>query len=579
MHTIRSRVFGLHSPRMAAAIAARCGDTSHLRFTALPPALRQLSTTSPVPYSSTKAPGALAPPEPLINAAEPGKVQLFRMLQLNEFSDAELSSAHAQVTAATSTPDSAVHHLSKQLKLVSDDGVVLPQAEFSGLVKKEGEALDIRVWPIALSFAATGLSIGVIIPILPILVHEINLPNSIFGVAVASFGLGKLIGNVPTAQWVEQHGRKPVMVGGMVVCAAGLGSLGFTLLPELGAPWLIGCRLVTGLGVAAFTSGAFMYMSDISTSLNRTRTMAPVMSSFQAGTAVGPALGGFAVAQLGILQSYATVGTTIAVLAAANQMFLNESKAPAAAVVAVALPASTAASTSASASAVATEEAGEAQEKGDEANGKFQGSSFALAFREWKRLMVDRKIRDVVLLNLAYWVALSGTQFTMLPLFMVSEPLLLDAGHLGIFFSSLSAVSVAVAQPAAAVADKYGKVPSLLAGTSLLTLAFASIPFASTFEGLMLAGAPLALGGTILSAVPTAHMSDLTNNEDRAQALALLRTAGDVGLLTGAMGSGLLSEVYGMGHTMQGNAVLLGSALSWFALRHYSRKQMVVKAE
>ena len=53
-------------------------------------------------------------------------------------------------------------------------------------------------------------------------------------------------------------------------------------------------------GVAAFTSGAFMYMSDISTALNRTRTMAPVMSGFQAGTAVGPAIGGVAVEYLGI---------------------------------------------------------------------------------------------------------------------------------------------------------------------------------------------------------------------------------------------------------------------------------------
>ena len=539
--------------------------------TRLAPQLRQLGSTTEVSGSASKT-IALAPE---INKVEPGKVQLFRLLQLNEFSDLQLSKAHQQVLAAVAEEEekekngtsSAVHTLAKQLKLVTAEGRVLPLPEFSALVRKEAEALDIRVWPIALSFAATGLSIGVIIPILPILVHEINLPNSIFGVAVASFGLGKLIGNVPTAQWVEQHGRKPVMVGGMMVCAAGLGSLGFALVPELGAPWLIGCRLVTGLGVAAFTSGAFMYMSDISTSLNRTRTMAPVMSSFQAGTAVGPALGGFAVAQLGIMTSYVTVGTTIAALAVVNQIFLTESQAPAPARQAAA------AATSGDAAATKAEEQEQEQEQEQEVarQQKLQGSSFSLAFREWRRLVRDRRIRDTVLLNLAYWVALSGTQFTMLPLFMVSEPLLLDAGHLGIFFSSLSAVSVAVAQPAAAVADKYGKVPSMLAGTSLLTMAFASIPFASTFEGLMLAGAPLALGGTILSSVPTAHMSDLTSNEDRAQALALLRTAGDVGLLTGAMGSGLLSEVYGMGHTMQGNAVLLGSALSWFAVRHYMR--------
>ena len=32
----------------------------------------------------------------------------------------------------------------------------------------------------------------------------------------------KLIGNVPTAKWVEDYGRKPVMIGGMAVCAVQL---------------------------------------------------------------------------------------------------------------------------------------------------------------------------------------------------------------------------------------------------------------------------------------------------------------------------------------------------------------------
>ena len=112
----------------------------------------------------------------------------------------------------------------------------------------------------------------------------------------------------------------------MAVCAAGLGSVGFSLDPALGAPWLIGCRFITGFGVAAFTSGAFMYMSDISTALNRTRTMAPVMSGFQAGTAVGPAIGGVAVEYLGITNSYIAVGASIAALAVMNQLYLGESR-------------------------------------------------------------------------------------------------------------------------------------------------------------------------------------------------------------------------------------------------------------
>jgi predicted MFS family arabinose efflux permease len=88
----------------------------------------------------------------------------------------------------------------------------------------------------------------------------------------------------------------------------------------------------------------------------------------------------------------------------------------------------------------------------------------------------------------------------------------------------------------------------------------------------VLAVVPLALGGPILSTVPTAHVSDLSTPEQRAQALALLRTAGDTGLLTGAVSAGVMSEMVGMGNTMQGNASMLAAAAMLYGLRqrHYT---------
>ena len=117
---------------------------------------------------------------------------------------------------------------------------------------------------------------------------------------------------------------------------------------------------------------------------------------------------------------------------------------------------------------------------------------------------------------------------------------------MGIVFSALSLVSVLAAQPSAYLADVYGKVPSLLVGTGLISMSFAIIPAMNSFEGLLFAMGPLALGSTFLSSVPTAYLSDLVPEHKRSQALALLRTAGDVGLLSGAVCSGLVSEVIGM---------------------------------
>ena len=194
--------------------------------------------------------------------------------------------------------------------------------------------------------------------------------------------------------------------------------------------------------------------------------------------------------------------------------------------------------------------------------------SFDHAMVEWRRLLEgNSQIREVVVLNGCYWIALAGTQMTLLPLYMVAEPLCLTPAQIGASFAAISVVSVATAQPAAYLADKYGKIPCMVVGSGLLSVSMTLIPQTTQFEWLLLALSPLALGSTVLSTVPAAHMQDLCANEDRAQALALLRTAGDIGLLCGSISSGLISEFIGMSTTMGMNAGFLAAALTWFGLR------------
>ena len=65
-----------------------------------------------------------------------------------------------------------------------------------------------------------------------------------------------------------------------------------------------------------------------------------------------------------------------------------------------------------------------------------------------------------------------------------------------------------------------------------------------------------------------AAVSDAVQDSRRSQAIALLRTAGDVGYLFGAIGAGLAADLAGdVGLAMQvGSAVLIGST-AWFGLK------------
>ena len=71
----------------------------------------------------------------------------------------------------------------------------------------------------------------------------------------------------------------------------------------------------------------------------------------------------------------------------------------------------------------------------------------------------------------------------------------------------------------------------------------------------------------MLSTAPVAYVSDTVDDGKRAQAIALLRTGGDVGFLIGAAGMGALADWTGMDGAMQTSAGVLLTATGWFATR------------
>lgn len=113
----------------------------------------------------------------------------------------------------------------------------------------------------------------------------------------------------------------------------------------------------------------------------------------------------------------------------------------------------------------------------------------------------------------------------------------------------------------------------MLTGCGLLATSMLTMPYCidTTTQLIPLALLPLALGSTMMSATPNALIADVTSTETRAQALSLLRTAGDLGLLAGATCSGVLASVYSIETALQCNGVITSAALLWFAGRNWHR--------
>jgi hypothetical protein len=250
----------------------------------------------------------------------------------------------------------------------------------------------------------------------------------------------------------------------------------------------------------------------------------------------------FSVFRAGISATYATVGGMFVTLAALNSLLLNETKAISGA------HAPHTATAQSSKGSTTTAVVTESTTRG-------VLNSFNTAYAAWKVLITDPnvQIRHTVTMNGLVWFALSGTQMTLLPLLMVG-PLHMSAAEIGGSFAFMSLVSFLFSQPMAYLADKYGKVPTMLGGCGLLSCSMMALPLTTNPVAIellslpALTGAigvplytpallavllPFSLGSTALNATPTALMSDLTEPASRAQALSLLRTAGDLGLLLG----------------------------------------------
>jgi len=404
--------------------------------------------------------------------------------------------------------------------------------------------VDVKaLMPLTTSMLLVGSCVGMITPIMPYIVEDLQLTTAEFGYVISAFGGAKLLGNIPSAIMVERHGRKPYLVYSLLAVGAGTAGIGFAG----GLDQLVACRLAVGLGVAALSTSATLTITDISTPNNRASTMAPVMAAFAAGTALGPAVGGLLADSIGVQSTFSLIGVAFLGNAVLNGTMLNETK-----------------SRVARGGRLVYKE----KEREKEENESFWDAT-QNAVGQWKPLLGNQAVRNAILLNSCYWISLSGAQMTLLPLFLTDPggAFVMSASTLGKVYAGMSAVQVLGSQPLAMLTDKIGKKPVIIAGSGIVGASICMLTQCSTVEGLALALGLWSVGGVFLSTAPIAYVSDLVEEGERAQAIALLRTCGDVGLLIGATTTGALADFTSIEGAMGFSGGFLLAATSWYIAR------------
>jgi MFS family permease len=422
----------------------------------------------------------------------------------------------------------------------------LTRDQFVQALQERASSVDWhQTWPIIVSMLLVGTSVGVTTPAMPFVVQQLQLTAGQYGTVVSAFGLAKMMGNIPAAVLVERHGRKPYMTYSLGVIAVAVGGMGWAANFEQ----LYLCRLFTGLGVAALSTAGTLMITDNSTPLNRASTLAPIMSAFAAGTALGPALGGYMVDAAGLQATFATVACSYVGVATLNRFLLKETLPK--------LEEKSLLSTATANTMITT------------TTSPSISTEVQNALGQWWPLFQDPKLRTVLFMNMAYWISLSGSQMTLLPL-VLTEQMNLSAFQVGQVYMGMSMIQIVGNPIFASGADRFGKVPAMVAGCTLISTAMMALPSQLTHETTL---APClafwAAGSSMLSTAPVSYTSDIVKPSHRAQAIAMLRTGGDVGFLIGASMTGVLADLTGNLVAMQSSAAMLLSATSYFALRQY----------
>lgn len=182
-------------------------------------------------------------------------------------------------------------------------------------MKKQNRTLTILLINLFITF----LGIGLVIPVLPTIMNELNLSGSTLGNLVAAFAVMQLLVSPIAGRWADTFGRKKMIIIGLLLFSVSelLFGLGQTI--EV----LFISRLLGGISAAFVMPAVTAFIADITTMETRPKALGYMSAAISTGFIIGPGVGGF-LAEIGSRLPFFTAAVLALIAAILSMMTLRE---------------------------------------------------------------------------------------------------------------------------------------------------------------------------------------------------------------------------------------------------------------
>lgn len=181
--------------------------------------------------------------------------------------------------------------------------------------KKQQLTLAILLMNLFIAF----LGIGLVIPVLPTLMNELNIDGKTVGYLTAAFALTQLIVSPFAGKAVDKFGRKIMIVLGLFVFGFSEFLFGLGKTIEV----LFISRILGGVSAAFIMPAVTAFIADITTMETRPKALGYMSAAISTGFIIGPGIGGF-LAEIGTRVPFYSAGVLGGVAAILSIILLRE---------------------------------------------------------------------------------------------------------------------------------------------------------------------------------------------------------------------------------------------------------------